>query len=91
MAEIPNVDQLRHGIDHGMTGDKVDFPDPAAAPLGTDAEAGGHAPTPLELRIEARAAGKILRQPKGDSGLTLFLCAAGGFGLIALIVVYLAR
>ncbi|MCZ8106236.1 MAG: hypothetical protein O9972_51195, partial [Burkholderiales bacterium] len=28
-------------IDTGRTGDTVPFPDPAAAPLGTDAEAGG--------------------------------------------------
>jgi hypothetical protein len=39
-----NIDQLRHEIDRGMTGDKVDYPDPAAAPLGTDDEAAGAAP-----------------------------------------------
>lgn len=33
--------KLRHDIDSGRTGDKIDFPDPAAVPLGTDAEAGG--------------------------------------------------
>lgn len=91
MAEIPNVDKLRHDIDHGITGDKVDFADPAAAPLGTDAEAGGHPPTSLELSIEARAAGKGSGHPRGDIGLTLFICGAVGFGLIALLVVYLAR
>jgi hypothetical protein len=37
-------DHLRDEIDRGGTGDKVAFSDPAAAPLGTDAEAGGHAP-----------------------------------------------
>ena len=36
--------QLRDEIDRGGTGDKVAFSDPAAAPLGTDAEAGGHPP-----------------------------------------------
>ncbi len=35
-----------------MTGEKVDFPDPAAAPLGTDEEAGGHAPTMQQRRME---------------------------------------
>lgn len=49
----PTVDQLRDAIDHGATADKVDFPDPAAAPLGTDAEAGGFAPTPAELKLAA--------------------------------------
>ena len=34
-------EQLRDQIDSGRTGEKVGYPDPAAAPLGTDAEAGG--------------------------------------------------
>jgi hypothetical protein len=34
-----NPDQLREQIDRGETGDKVDFLDPAVAPLGTDDEA----------------------------------------------------
>lgn len=33
--------RLREDIDSGETGDKVDATDPAAVPLGTDAEAGG--------------------------------------------------
>ncbi len=36
-----NWDQVRHRIDSGATGDKVAGSDPAAAPLGTDDEAGG--------------------------------------------------
>ncbi len=46
------VDQARDRIDSGQTGEKVDWPDPAASPLGTDAEAGGHPPTEEELAIE---------------------------------------
>ena len=38
------TDQLRDAIDRGRTGSKVPARDPAAAPLGTDDEAGG-APT----------------------------------------------
>ncbi len=38
------TDRLRADIDTGRTGDKTDFSDPAAAPLGTDAEAGGVPP-----------------------------------------------
>ena len=45
------VVRLRDRIDSGETGDKVAFPDPAAAPLGTDAEAGGHPPTAAEVRL----------------------------------------
>jgi hypothetical protein len=35
------ISRLRHEIDAGRTRDKVAFPDPATAPLGTDDEAGG--------------------------------------------------
>ena len=45
------VARLRDRIDRGETGDKVAFSDPAAAPLGTDAEAGGHSPTVAEARM----------------------------------------
>jgi hypothetical protein len=41
MAERSRPDQLRRRIDAGETGDKVPAFDPAAAPLGTDDEAGG--------------------------------------------------
>lgn len=43
--------KLRADIDHGKGGDKVGFPDPAAAPLGTDAEAGGASPTKAEIQL----------------------------------------
>lgn len=42
--------ELRKDIDRGKTDDKVAYPDPAAAPLGTDAEAGGNPPRPAEIR-----------------------------------------
>ena len=48
-GKAPNADQLRAAIDSGKTGDKVAFPDPAAAPLGTDAEAAGAPPASDEL------------------------------------------
>jgi hypothetical protein len=40
-SRMSDIDRLRNATDSGRTGDKVPFPDPAAAPLGTDAEAGG--------------------------------------------------
>jgi hypothetical protein len=53
-----NVAHLRDAIDRGRTGSKVPFPDPAAAPLGTDDEAAGTPPTTeqatLALRNEVR-------------------------------------
>lgn len=38
-----NAARVRHAVDSGETRDKVGYPDPAAAPLGTDDEAAGHA------------------------------------------------
>ena len=49
------ADRLRADIDSGRTGDKVAFPDPSAAPLGTDEEAGG-VTTPEEALEKARQA-----------------------------------
>ncbi|WP_154446763.1 hypothetical protein [Halovulum marinum] len=48
--ESGNPDRLRDRIDHGETADKVEVSDPAAAPLGTDAEAGGVPPTREQVR-----------------------------------------
>ena len=45
------IEQLRNDIDQGRTGDKVRFPDPAAAPLGTDEEAAG---TPIDPQVIAQ-------------------------------------
>jgi hypothetical protein len=46
------VSQLRDDVDSGRTGDKVRWPDHAAAPLGTDEEAAG---TPLSFRAVTQA------------------------------------
>jgi hypothetical protein len=46
------VSQLRDEIDSGRTGDKVRWPDLAAAPLGTDEEAAG---TPLSFGAVTQA------------------------------------
>jgi hypothetical protein len=51
----PNPAELKRDIDTGRTRDKVSFPDPAAAPLGTDDEAAGTPPSPAAVQ-EARAA-----------------------------------
>ena len=46
-----NPERLRAAIDQGRTADKVDFPDPAAAPLGTDDEAAGRPPSAREVDL----------------------------------------
>ncbi|HYD72939.1 MAG TPA: hypothetical protein VEF55_07355 [Candidatus Binatia bacterium] len=50
----PTAAQLRGDINSGKTGDKTPGFDPAAAPMETDAEAGGAPPTPQEV-AQARA------------------------------------
>jgi len=49
-----NWAQARAQIDRGETGDKIAAPDPAAAPLGTDAEAGGAATEAADIARSAR-------------------------------------
>ncbi len=56
--------RLRADIDSGRAGDKTDFSDPAAAPLGTDAEAGGTPPGDAEI---ARARDAETAGPPRDS------------------------
>jgi hypothetical protein len=48
------TDRLRKEIDSGATGDKIDFPDPAASPLGTDSEAGGYPPSANDVDSAAQ-------------------------------------
>lgn len=86
----PTTDQLRSAIDSGRTGEKVNFPDPAAAPLGTDAEAAGEPPTTAERKAEVRSRPKA-SGPKEDLGMVYYLglVAAAyvlmlGVGLLAL-------
>src|SRR4051795_10745079 len=57
MRDIRNVDELRSKIDSGQTGDKMPWPDPAAAPLGTDDEAGGAPPHRAQAAMAYRQEG----------------------------------
>ncbi len=50
-TEPPTADRLRIDIDEGRTSDKVRYPDPAAAPLGSDDEAAGTPPTAEQRRL----------------------------------------
>lgn len=49
-----NAQVLRDDIDSGRTGSKVAFADPAAAPLGTDDEAGGNTPRADQVDLARR-------------------------------------
>jgi hypothetical protein len=63
-------EQLRADIDSGKTGEKVAYPDPAAAPLGTDAEAGG---APTTAFPEERREVKLAPRRRHARGLAMFL------------------
>jgi hypothetical protein len=67
-AKKAATDQLRDDIDRGRTGEKVNFSDPAAAPLGTDEEAAG---TPLDATVVAmvrdRELAKAPDRPKDEA------------------------
>ena len=64
-------EELRGAIDSGRTGDKVAYPDPAAAPLGTDDEAAGVGPPPwavrqaLERETARPASAEAVSEPEG--------------------------
>jgi hypothetical protein len=80
--------RLRGDIDAGRTGEKVSWPDPAMAPLGTDDEAGGATSPPRA--IEAARAYENSR-PHGDPhshrsgvGMVWFVAV---FGAIAVLIV----
>lgn len=64
LPEDLTVDSLRHALDRGRGGDKVDFTDPAAAPLGTDDEAAGFPPTREQIRMAA--AQELGKRPNED-------------------------
>jgi hypothetical protein len=57
------TDELRVYIDSGLTGDKVDWPDSAMAPLGTDDEAAGMPPS--RERVELALRQELSRRPGG--------------------------
>ncbi len=64
----PTTEQLRDDIDTGHTGDKVGYTDPASAPLGTDAEAGGASPTAAEVSQARTAETRRPDAPAADTG-----------------------
>lgn len=69
MTKAPNSAQLKDAIDRGKTGDKAAGFDPAAAPLGTDDEAGGASPSRQEIEQALRheTGGKATRAPNSAS------------------------
>lgn len=84
-----NTDQLRDDIDRGRTGDKVRFPDPAAAPLGTDDEAAGNPPDPgtvAAVRRDERARADRMRASRSDLQARTWLILAAAILLLAILL-----
>lgn len=60
--------RTRETIDGGCTGDKVPGFDPAAAPLGTDAESAGTPPPAAPARVVRRQAAPLPGQAADPAG-----------------------
>ncbi len=92
-AVLPTADRLQHDISRGATADKINFPDPAAAPLGTDDEAAGRPNSAEERALEVAARSKLdLPTSQGEPGFSvpvfygvLIVCIAALILLAAII------
>jgi hypothetical protein len=80
---IETTEQLRIAIDQGQGGSKVDAGDPAAAPLGTDDEAGGTPNSAAQVRLaaenEIRARPNSARQRASGIGAAWWLIGLSVF------------
>jgi hypothetical protein len=88
----PNIqtsDQLRAAIDGGAAADKVAFPDPAAAPLGTDDEAAGTPPARRQIKIAARR--ELARGPRTQRSLEGFPWPYLAIGLVVVAAIFCAE
>jgi len=92
-----NWSQVRDRIDRGETGDKIAVEDPATAPLGTDAEAGGSSTSGDHIARSAaaeqagpaaQAAAQTLVRPRRAS-LVLALEATALVGVVAAVALAL--
>lgn len=80
----PTTDRLRIDIDRGATGEKVNYPDPAAAPFGTDDEAAGHPASAQErqMEVEARPLSRHEGRSRKRPMLWIAIGTAVGAGLL---------
>jgi hypothetical protein len=73
----PTTARLKHEVDRGRGGDKVDAIDAAAAPLGTDDEAAGTPPSPATItrahKTEIEAALHSSERRDGDKAVRTYI------------------
>jgi hypothetical protein len=91
--KAPTGAQIEASIDQGRAADKVDHPDPAAAPLATDAEAAGAPPARQALRMAARRIGPRPMAALSDDikGLVAYVAIKVPLCIVILLVVGLSR
>jgi hypothetical protein len=84
-----NWAQVREQIDRGETGDKVAAEDPAAASLGTNAEAGGAPTAPADLERSSKHEQAVPDNGRGSGDRRIAAIAVGAV-IVAVVVVALA-
>ncbi len=80
------ADALRDAIDSGKTGEKTEWPDPAAAPLGTDAEAAGRPPDAETVAMATPRHTVSTRLARFPASVLIYVGLAIGLLLIGLAV-----
>ena len=90
----PTVDRMRKDIDRGSTREKAPWPDPSAAPMGTDDEAAGQPSGRNERSIEAGARPDpvdVERRQPSAVGTYVVITIIVGFAIIAIAMALLNR
>lgn len=92
-TDPPTVERFRADIDQGRTGEKVDYSDPAAAPLGADTEAANAPVTPEQRAMEARARAEqgptpATRRQRGQESVIFYIFLVCVIALVLLTVAY---
>lgn len=83
MSAAKNADQLRSMIDSGGAQDKIDFPDPAIAPLGSDSEAGGAPASTREIALAFQEEARGDNRPKYPVAVILYVAFIATLVLLA--------
>jgi hypothetical protein len=90
----PTTAKLKHDIDRGRAGDKVDVFDPAAAPLGTDDEAAGTPPSAEAVakahQEEIGSAGASSERNRSDHAVAIYVALLIGLATVLGLAIWLA-
>jgi hypothetical protein len=81
---VETTEQLRIAIDQGHG--KVDAADPAAAPLGTDDEAGGTPNSSAQVRLAAAHEIRANKKPQRTTGIGAAWWVIGGTVFMAVLI-----